>query len=70
MTRTNVQRKKIRNSSETEVETLVSLADANCLILFGSQKAGIKGKPKNAIWKQITFAVDSVSTVHWATEEV
>ena len=62
--------KKERNFSETEMETLVSLVDANLLVLFGSLKAGIKGKQNNAIWKEITVAVNSVSNVHRATEEV
>ena len=63
-------KKKKRNFSETEMETLVSLVDANRLVLFGSLKAGIKGKQKNAIWKEITVAVNSVSNVRRATEEV
>ena len=62
--------KKKEEFSETEMETLVSLVDANRLVLFGSLKAGIKGKQKNAIWKEITVAVNSVSNVHRATEEV
>ena len=44
--------------------------DANRLVLFGSLKAGIKGKQKNAIWKEINVAVNSVSNVHRAMEEV
>ena len=52
------------------METLVSLVDANRLVLFGSLKAGIKGQQKNAIWKEITVAVNSVSNVRRATEEV
>ena len=62
--------KKERNFSETEMETLVSLVDANRLVLFGSLTAGIKGKQNNAIWKEINVAVNSVSNVHRATEEV
>ena len=52
------------------METLGSLVDANRLVLIGSLKAGIKGKQKNAIWKEINVAVNSVSNVHRATEEV
>jgi hypothetical protein len=52
------------------METLGSLVDANRLVLFGSLKAGIKGQQKNAIWKEITVAVNSVSNVRRATEEV
>ena len=62
--------KKKSNFSETEMETLVSLVDAKRQVLFGSPKAGIKGKQKNAVWKEITVAVNSVSNVHRATEEV
>ena len=52
------------------MEALGSLVDANRLVLIGSLKAGIKGKQNNAIWKEITVAVNSVSNVRRATEEV
>ena len=52
--------KKI-NCSEMEIGILTSEVEQNKDVLFGSLKNGIKGGHKNAVWKRITEAVNSVA---------
>uniref|UniRef100_A0A672G0Y3 Myb/SANT-like DNA-binding domain-containing protein n=1 Tax=Salarias fasciatus TaxID=181472 RepID=A0A672G0Y3_SALFA len=53
---------KKRNFSEVEINTLTSEVEQNRHVLFGSLKTRIKGAQKNAVWKKITGAVNSVAT--------
>ena len=74
----DIWRQHIDNVPQDEISRYVAVSifwhtpmlDANRLVLFGSLKAGIKGQQKNAIWKEITVAVNSVSNVRRPTEEV
>lgn len=52
---------KQRHFSELEIDTLTSEVEVNKDGLFGSLKTGIKGAHKNAVWKKITEAVNSVA---------
>ncbi len=55
---------KMRNFSDLEIETLTSQVQLNQLVLLGSLKSGIKGSWKNAVWNEITAAVNSVAMVN------
>ena len=59
MEKRNIAKK--RNFSELEIGTLTSEVEVNKYVLFGSLKTGIKGAHKNAVWKKITEAVNSVA---------
>ena len=52
--------KKI-NFFEMELGILTSEVEQNKDLRFGSLKNGIKGGHKNAVWKRITEAVNSVA---------
>ncbi len=61
---------KKRNFSDVEIETLTSQVQLNQLVLFGSLKSGVKGSRKNAVWREITAAVNSVGVVNRTPAEV
>lgn len=61
---------KKRNFSDVEIETLTSQVQSNQLVLFGSLKSGVKGSRKNAVWREITAAVNSVGVVNRTPAEV
>lgn len=61
---------KKRNFSEMEIGVLTSEVEQNKDVLFGSLKTGIKGAHKNAVWKRITEAVNSVAVEERTPAEV
>ncbi len=61
---------KKRNFSDVEIETLTSQVQSNQLVLFGSLKSGVKGSQKNAVWREITAAVNTVGVVNRTPAEV
>ncbi len=61
---------KKRNFSDVEIETLTSQVQSNQLVLFGSLKSGVKGSRKNAVWREITAAVNTVGVVNRTPAEV
>ena len=68
MERRNTSKK--RNFSEVQIETITSQVQLNKEVLFRSLKSSIKGTQKNAVWKQITAAVNSVAAVNRTPAEV
>ncbi len=61
---------KKRNFSDVEIETLTSQVQSNQLVFFGSLKSGVKGSRKNAVWREITAAVNTVGVVNRTPAEV
>ncbi|KAI2646901.1 Myb-related transcription factor, partner of profilin [Labeo rohita] len=61
---------KKKNFSELELDVLITQVQSNQLVLFGSLKSGIKGSQKNAVWNEITAAVNSVDDVNRTSVEV
>ena len=61
---------KKRNFSDTEIGILTSEMEQNKDVLFGSLKSGIKGAHKNAVWKKITEAGNSVAVEERTPAEV
>lgn len=53
-----------------EIGVLTSEVEQNKDVLFGSLKTGIKGAHKNAVWKRITEAVNSVAVEERTPAEV
>lgn len=56
MERGNLRKK--RNLSELEIDTFESEVEVNKV--FGSVKTGTKGAQKNAVWRMIPAAVDTM----------
>lgn len=54
-------KRKKKETSELEINTIMREVEKHQVMLFGSIKSHIKRSPKNHVWKMITSAVNSVS---------